>query len=119
MESDSREYCKEMLPLVSRTFALGTSLLREPLFIQVAVSYLICRIADSIEDNAEVATEIRSGLLRKASKELCHDNRQELLDGIIKAFPEENATVQKEIFFITLRKLWRYLIVFQNLYKNL
>ena len=40
----------ELLPNVSRTFALTIPVLEPPVREQVAVAYLLCRIADTIED---------------------------------------------------------------------
>lgn len=40
----------ELLPNVSRTFALTIPVLEPPVRDQVAVAYLLCRIADTIED---------------------------------------------------------------------
>jgi len=42
--------CFELLPKVSRTFALSIAGLREPVRGAVCVSYLMCRILDTIED---------------------------------------------------------------------
>ena len=42
--------CFELLPKVSRTFALSIAGLREPARGAVCVSYLLCRILDTIED---------------------------------------------------------------------
>lgn len=79
-----------MLPLVSRTFALGISLLEEPLAIQVGVSYLICRICDTLEDTNQIDSSIRAALLRKAAQVLlCPEQRKELLSEIKKVFPLE------------------------------
>ena len=87
MEADARKYCEKMLPLVSRTFALGTSLLRGPLLIQVNVSYLICRIADSIEDTNCVPAIVRSNLLKRVAGDLCGHQRAELIADIRRTFP--------------------------------
>ena len=46
------EWCKQMLPRVSRTFALTIRLLPRSLQRTVTVSYLLCRVADTIEDEA-------------------------------------------------------------------
>ena len=89
MEADARKYCEKMLPLVSRTFALGTSLLREPLVLQVTVSYLICRIADSIEDTNIVPSAVRSQLLKQASQDLCGPQRSELLAALNRTFASD------------------------------
>jgi len=69
-DSADREFCRAILPKVSRTFALGIRLLPTPLEEAVRTSYLLCRIADTIED----ATLLPSG--RKS--ELLGDFRQAL-----------------------------------------
>jgi farnesyl-diphosphate farnesyltransferase len=46
-----RRYCREALPRVSRTFAIGIGLLRGPLGESVRVGYLLCRAADTLEDS--------------------------------------------------------------------
>ncbi|MCX8039574.1 MAG: squalene/phytoene synthase family protein [Planctomycetota bacterium] len=45
-----RDWCRAMLPKVSRTFAACIELLPEPTRRRVLVAYLLCRIADTIED---------------------------------------------------------------------
>ncbi|MCP3166289.1 squalene/phytoene synthase family protein [Myxococcus qinghaiensis] len=47
-------FCRAVLPKVSRTFALNIPLLPEPLDLAVTVSYLLCRIADTLEDEARL-----------------------------------------------------------------
>lgn len=59
----SWKVCYDSLPKVSRTFALSISKLREPLRSQVCVSYLICRILDTIEDAPFLDTEKRRELI--------------------------------------------------------
>lgn len=49
--TDSIEMCYSLLPKVSRSFALSISKLKEPLRKEVCVTYLICRILDTIEDS--------------------------------------------------------------------
>lgn len=46
----SRKICFDLLPKVSRTFALSIARLKEPLKSSVCVSYLLCRILDTVED---------------------------------------------------------------------
>lgn len=53
----------EHLPRVSRTFALGIRLLPPELSHSVGVAYLICRIADTIEDDARLPAARREALL--------------------------------------------------------
>ncbi|MGZ3459484.1 MAG: phytoene/squalene synthase family protein [Archangium sp.] len=45
-------FCREVLPAVSRTFALNIPQLPRPLDTAVMVAYLLCRIADTLEDEA-------------------------------------------------------------------
>jgi len=48
---DDRAYCRQVLPLVSRTFALNIRLLGEEMQEAVRVAYLLCRAADAVEDS--------------------------------------------------------------------
>ncbi len=45
-------YCKEVLPKVSRTFAISIRVLRGDFHKSVLCSYLLCRILDTIEDSS-------------------------------------------------------------------
>jgi farnesyl-diphosphate farnesyltransferase len=51
---------RSLLPRVSRTFALGVRLLPSRLELPVRLGYLLCRIADAIED------DLALGAVRKA-----------------------------------------------------
>jgi 4,4'-diapophytoene synthase len=46
-----RRYCRQVLPLVSRTFALNIRLLGGAFGDAVRVGYLMCRAADALEDS--------------------------------------------------------------------
>ncbi len=48
------KFCATMLPKVSRTFALSIGVLPPQLREAIRVSYLLCRIVDTIEDDAVV-----------------------------------------------------------------
>jgi farnesyl-diphosphate farnesyltransferase len=52
-----------MLPRVSRTFALGIKLLPSRLEAPVRLGYLLCRIADTIEDDLGLAAQRKAQLL--------------------------------------------------------
>ncbi len=52
-----------MLPLVSRTFALGIKLLPSRLEPPVRLGYLLCRIADTIEDDLALSPTRKAELL--------------------------------------------------------
>lgn len=55
-ESNALAFCRELLPAVSRTFALNIPVLPPPLDMAVTVAYLLCRIADTLEDEAHGPT---------------------------------------------------------------
>ena len=56
---DDNAYQNEILQHVSRTFALTIPQLPEPLCRVVANAYLLCRIADTIEDDKSLSTELK------------------------------------------------------------
>jgi farnesyl-diphosphate farnesyltransferase len=59
----SAAFCREMLPRTSRTFALNIPLLPRPLDDIVSAAYLLCRVADTLEDEAGMPTGVRVNLL--------------------------------------------------------
>lgn len=60
---ESWKLCFNLLPEVSRTFALSIMGLKEPLRGEVCVSYLMCRILDTIEDAPEITAVQRWGFM--------------------------------------------------------
>ena len=60
---DIDRHTREMLPKVSRTFALGIKLLPSRLEVPVRLGYLFCRIADTIEDDLALPPERKAELL--------------------------------------------------------
>jgi len=61
--SDDLAYQATVLPLVSRTFALTIPQLPPGLVDVVGNAYLLCRLADTIEDDAEMDSEIKSAFM--------------------------------------------------------
>jgi farnesyl-diphosphate farnesyltransferase len=57
-------YCRYIVEDVSRTFSLTIDLLDQPLADQVCVGYLLCRVADTIEDTTHVPPAEQASLLR-------------------------------------------------------
>ncbi len=55
-------FCQQSLEEVSRTFSLPIAMLREPLERAVTCGYLLCRIADTIEDEPNLTLAERDGL---------------------------------------------------------
>jgi farnesyl-diphosphate farnesyltransferase len=56
-------FCRDVLPAVSRTFALSIKLLSGELGAAVRCAYLLCRIADTIEDEPALAAPAKAELL--------------------------------------------------------
>lgn len=59
----SWQICFNLLPKVSRTFALSIVGLKEPLRGEVCVSYLLCRLLDTVEDAPGLSVEDRRLLM--------------------------------------------------------
>ena len=60
---DDWEYADFMLQKVSRTYALNIRVLKNPLKAQVLLGYLLCRAADTIEDDPNLSGKEKSELL--------------------------------------------------------
>ena len=60
---ESIAFCRAILPSVSRTFALSIRLLPGTLNDAVLAAYLLCRIADTIEDDHAASIERKASLL--------------------------------------------------------
>ncbi len=63
-------FCRAALPEVSRTFALNIPLLPTPLDLAVTVAYLLCRIADTLEDESVASAAERRPLMDEFAR-LC------------------------------------------------
>jgi farnesyl-diphosphate farnesyltransferase len=59
----AKAFCREIFPAVSRTFALSIRLLGGELGDAVRYAYLICRIADTIEDEPKLPADEKGSLL--------------------------------------------------------
>jgi farnesyl-diphosphate farnesyltransferase len=60
---DAERASRLLLPRVSRTFALGIKMLPPKLEAPVRIGYLLCRIADTIEDDLALSPERKAQLL--------------------------------------------------------
>jgi farnesyl-diphosphate farnesyltransferase len=72
-------YQERMLPHVSRTFALTIPQLPAGLRVAVTNAYLLCRIADTIEDGTTSSAAARLGLLQRFVAVLRGQEQAELL----------------------------------------
>lgn len=68
----AEQFCQEILPEVSRTFALSIRFLPGMLGRAVLVAYLLCRIADTIEDDPIASISTKTALLDQFME--CFDN---------------------------------------------
>ncbi len=66
----AERFCRRTLSAVSRTFALNIPVLPVPLDFVVSVAYLLCRIADTIEDETQGTAADRGRLLSEFAR-LC------------------------------------------------
>jgi len=72
------EWCHEAVDGVSRTFALTVDVLEEPMSSYICVGYLVCRIADTIEDAEVIDPEDQVRLLRLYDRALDPDDDTEV-----------------------------------------
>lgn len=63
MQADAMKFCEEILPAVSRTFAINIRVLKGDLYKSVLCAYLFCRIVDTAEDSEQLSFEQRAALL--------------------------------------------------------
>ncbi len=64
MTTPEARYCAQMLPRVSRTFALSIEALPADLRDPVRISYLLCRVVDTVEDAVGVPWPVREALFQ-------------------------------------------------------
>ena len=70
---ETERWCRDILPRVSRTFALSVRVLPGELGRAVLAAYLLCRIADTIEDAPSLAADHKATTLDRLL--LCFDDR--------------------------------------------
>ena len=68
------EWCYDTIGAVSRTFALTVAELEEPMAREVCVGYLVCRVADTVEDDRRIPPAEKAPLLRTYDRALDPDS---------------------------------------------
>lgn len=58
-------WCHEVVQDVSRTFAITIEVLEEPMSTYICTGYLLCRVADTLEDAAHIPPTTTASLLRR------------------------------------------------------
>lgn len=76
--ADDLEWCHEAVQGVSRTFALTIDTLDDPMSSYICVGYLICRIADTVEDSSRISPQERSELLELYDRTLDPDDETDV-----------------------------------------
>jgi farnesyl-diphosphate farnesyltransferase len=72
---DAQRFARDVLPAVSRTFALSIRLLPGTLGQAVLAAYLLCRIADTLEDEPAMPADAKAALLDGLQR--CFDDAAE------------------------------------------
>lgn len=72
-EEQDRQLCLELLPRVSRSFALSIAALPDELQDAVRTAYLLCRVVDSIEDTCGRQGEQREQLFEQFQRLVAED----------------------------------------------
>ncbi|OTF00385.1 phytoene/squalene synthase family protein [Halorubrum sp. SD683] len=72
------EWCHEAVQGVSRTFALTVDVLEEPMASQICVGYLLCRVADTVEDAGHIPPDAQSDVLRTYRRSIDPDDETDI-----------------------------------------
>jgi farnesyl-diphosphate farnesyltransferase len=92
---EALRFAHEVLPAVSRTFALSIRLLPGTLGQAVLAAYLLCRIADTLEDEPVMTAEAKAALLDRFQR--CFDDASEA-----ERFPAHLATLTGDAAHVRL-----------------
>ncbi|MFC4437094.1 MULTISPECIES: phytoene/squalene synthase family protein [Natrialbaceae] len=96
------EWCYEAVHGVSRTFSITIDRLEEPMSRHICLGYLLCRVADTIEDAGHIPPEAQTELLTAYDRLLDPDDPltvEAFMDDVepwIPADPDEDWTVVAE-----------------------
>ena len=104
------EYCARILTKVSRTFAPTIRMLPKNLYIPVTVAYLLCRIADTVEDESNLSKEKKEELLLVYADIFKQDEikSKELFLRAVSAIPDHSVDIS------LLKNLDRVLAVYKT-----
>ena len=95
LNSPDADYCTQVLSKVSRTFAPTIRMLPKRLYLPVTVAYLLCRIADTVEDEASLSKQDKEKLLLTYAdifKQEENKNKSKFLAALT-AIPDHNTDV--------------------------
>lgn len=72
------DWCFEAVQGVSRTFALTVDVLEEPMATHICLGYLLCRVADTVEDAGHIPADEQASLLRLYGRAVDPDDPTEM-----------------------------------------
>ncbi len=93
LATDDLHWCHEAVQGVSRTFALTIDVLDDPMSSYICVGYLLCRVADTVEDAGHIPAEEQAALLRTYDAALDPDSEvgiEAFLDDVEPWLPPED-----------------------------
>ena len=93
----AEQFSRDVLPAVSRTFALSIRVLPGELGRAVLTAYLLCRIADTLEDEPTMPAESKAALLE--ALERCFDDV-----GLADAFPARVSDITGDAAHVRLTR---------------
>ena len=105
----AEQFAREVLPSVSRTFALSIRVLQGELGRAVLTAYLLCRIADTLEDEPLLPAESKAALLddleRCFSDDAMADAFPARVNGIAGDAAHVRLTQNTDLVFVLFRSL--------------
>ena len=90
------DWCHEAVQGVSRTFALTIDVLDEPMSTHICLGYLLCRVADTIEDANHIPPEPQADLLRTYDAALDPDTDTDIDEETLKELLDKRSEPSSE-----------------------
>ncbi|AEN05197.1 phytoene/squalene synthase family protein [Halolamina sp.] len=109
------EWCHEAVQDVSRTFALTVDVLEEPMSSYICLGYLLCRVADTVEDASHIPPEEQAALLRQFDAALDSDSEADIetfASNVQEWLPEE---AEREVDWTVVKEAPRIVGTFEKL----
>ena len=96
--ASDEQYQDQILPHVSRTFALTIPQLPPELRVAVSNAYLLCRIADTIEDQTTSSAAARLGLLHRFVAVVCgEEDASQLARDLVPRLAEQTLPAERDL----------------------
>ncbi len=108
------EWCHDAVQGVSRTFALTIDVLDEPMSTHICLGYLLCRVADTIEDATHIPPEHQAELLRTYDAAI-HPATETDIDAFAAAVEEWVPDETDEDDWVVVAEAPRIVAVFEDL----